>query len=395
MVPIAVTVCSVLAVCAPRAVAQRVSVGVVVGGYANSDFRHLYQQRGPGFPPLIVESDSGGYVVGPSLDFRLNSRLSLGVEALYKPLRYKEGASFRDNAVIGYAPATVITWQFPVLAKYRLSTGRVRPFLEAGPSLRSTGNLNSANPSHYGVTAGIGAETDWRSFRIAPRVRYTRWADDPASASARTRADQVEFLVGVGYVGKSDFGPLGRRISLGVVFGSAAPINRTTLVMEAIGPSGSPVVTESTSWLGRFVVGPMVEVDVLRRLSIEFNAINRSFRSNLRIPLGNGQTFERSYSHGYPWEFPVFAKYRLSTGSVRPFVAAGPSFRLPKDGGRVGRSNYAVATGAGVEFDVWKLKMSPTVRYARWGADRLNAAGIRMDSGIPRNQVQILFGISF
>ncbi|RPJ19743.1 MAG: PorT family protein, partial [Planctomycetaceae bacterium] len=200
----------------PGVSAQRVSFGVVVGGYANRDFDSQYAST-PGFLPRIVQSGSGGYIVGPSFDVRLFPHLSLGVEALYKPLHYDEAASYRNGVVIGFAPATVVTWQFPVLAKYKFPLRRVKPFLEAGPSFRAAGNLNSSNPSHFGISAGLGVEAQWRRLNIAPRLRYTRWAKDPWFAGVPTRADQLEFLVGIGYAATSDAHPLGRRISLGVV----------------------------------------------------------------------------------------------------------------------------------------------------------------------------------
>jgi hypothetical protein len=179
----------------PCAFAQRLSVGLTVGGYANSDFVSHYIPF-PGHTPDVVRSDSGGYVVGPSVGVRLFSGLSLNGEALYKPLHFSQSATFDQNGtVIGYAPATVVTWQFPILAKYMFPGERVRPFIEAGPSLRSAGNLNASDPSHKGVTAGAGAETRWWKVAIAPRVRYTRWAKDPWSAGVLTRSDQVEFLV--------------------------------------------------------------------------------------------------------------------------------------------------------------------------------------------------------
>src|SRR3990172_3149960 len=158
---------------APGARAQRVSFGVVAGGYANRDFRSFYIPR-PGFPPDVAESDSGGYVAGASVVVRLFPQLSLGFDALYKPLHYRRAATYDQRGMeSGFAPATVLTWQFPILAKYNFTNGRVAPFLEAGPSFRATGNLNVSNPSRLGVTAGVGAETPWWKFRVAPRVRYT------------------------------------------------------------------------------------------------------------------------------------------------------------------------------------------------------------------------------
>jgi hypothetical protein len=110
------------------AFAQRVSVGVVVGGYGNADFVSHYIPT-PGFNPNIAISDSGGYVVGPTFEVRLLQRLSIAADALYKPLHYKQSATFYPDGSIGFAPATVVTWQFPLLAKYRFSLGALKPFI--------------------------------------------------------------------------------------------------------------------------------------------------------------------------------------------------------------------------------------------------------------------------
>ena len=175
--------------------AQRVSVGVVVGGYGNADFVSHYIPT-PGFLPDIAISDAGGYIVGPTLEVRIVRGLSLVGDALYKPLHYKHGATFHaDGTPIGFAPATVVTWQFPLLAKYRFSSGKLKPFLEGGPAFRTAGNLNATNPSNHGVSAGVGLEGQWRALSLAPSIRYTRWAKDryPWSHDVQTRSDQVEF----------------------------------------------------------------------------------------------------------------------------------------------------------------------------------------------------------
>lgn len=52
------------------------------------------------------------------------------------------------------------------------------PFLEAGPSFRAAGNLNGYNPSHFGVTAGGGAEIRKGAVLLSTALRYTRWAKD-------------------------------------------------------------------------------------------------------------------------------------------------------------------------------------------------------------------------
>ncbi|MBM3812696.1 MAG: PorT family protein [Acidimicrobiia bacterium] len=114
--------------------------------------------------------------------------------------------------------AQQITWQFPVLAKYRFAgRGGARPFLEAGPSFRTTGNRNT-NPSHTGLTAGAGLDWKQLGFRVAPTFRYTRWAADPWWTHP-SKQDQLEALVAISRDGVSDRQPLGGRVQPGIVGG--------------------------------------------------------------------------------------------------------------------------------------------------------------------------------
>lgn len=183
--------------CGSAAYAQRISIGAVVGGYANRDFVSHYIQI-PGFMPFVAVSDAGGYILGPAVDVHLNRHFSVGLDALYKPMHYKESATFYPDGTIGYAPATVVTWQFPVMARYRMPLGAAAVFFEGGSSFRTAGNLNHTQPSHQGISAGAGIEGRWRALTLAPSLRYTRWAKDhypfPRSYDVQTRADQVEFL---------------------------------------------------------------------------------------------------------------------------------------------------------------------------------------------------------
>ena len=367
--------------------AQTVSFGLVAGGYDNQDFDSLFEPgpldvAGRPFPPTVVQPDSGGYIVGPSLEIHWSQRISLRVEALNKPLHYQDGAAFnQDNVPIGFAPNTVVTWQFPVLVKYKFPLGRLSPFLEGGPSFRLAGNLNRSDPSHVGVSAGVGVEAQWRRLRIAPRVRYTRWAEDALDLVARTRPDQLEFLAGFSYVPASDSYPLGRRISVGAVIAStvSADFREST---ETHGPTA--LVLRTTSGPRVIVVGPMVEFQLASSLSIEVNALTRSLRGVTRFfDAGRHRFTQIPFSTGGIWEFPVLLKHRLTKSSVRPFLALGPSFRLPKRG----LSIFGVTAGAGVELQLRRIKIAPGVRYTRWGPGE--------SPGVSRNQVQILAGISF
>lgn len=128
-----------------------------------------------------------GYIGGLAAELELNRHLSIELNGLYRPFR---GDLFEF---------TVLTWQFPVLAKYRLRPeSRVHPVLEAGPSFRLSGNLNGYNPSRFGFTAGGGVETYYKALKIGPVLRYTRWTRDSVDRGLlpgpRTASSQVELL---------------------------------------------------------------------------------------------------------------------------------------------------------------------------------------------------------
>jgi hypothetical protein len=137
------------------------------------------------------------YVAGVSVELDLGHRLSLEIDGMYKPLRAGTNSTDRFS---------VLTWQFPVLAKRRWTRQRYTPFVEAGPSFRISGNLNGYNPSHYGATAGAGIEVRVGAVRMSPALRYTRWARDsyryyvPPGASYTydgTRPNALELLFGL------------------------------------------------------------------------------------------------------------------------------------------------------------------------------------------------------
>jgi len=137
-------------------------------------------------------SESQGYVAGLMTEVDLTQRFSLEVDGLYRPIR----AQLVNEA----SPFSIVTWQIPVVAKFKLPPARpFQPFVEAGPSFRLSGNLNGYYPSHFGFTAGAGIETHWRAIRIAPAVRYTRWATEGTLREFRTLPNQIEILAGFSF----------------------------------------------------------------------------------------------------------------------------------------------------------------------------------------------------
>jgi hypothetical protein len=154
----------------------------------------------PGLEPMPAPeriNEAQGYVAGLALEVEWNRQWSIEVNGLYRPFR-AELVSGDPRFGESRFEFTVLTWQFPVLGKYRFrADSNVRPLLEAGPSFRLSGNLNGYNPSRYGFTTGGGIEMDYKALRIAPVLRYTRWTPDLRQSfmSADAARNQVEFLV--------------------------------------------------------------------------------------------------------------------------------------------------------------------------------------------------------
>jgi hypothetical protein len=116
------------------------------------------------------------------------------------------------------------------------------------------------------------------------------------------------------------------------------------------------------------------------------------------------------------WEFPLLVKWAFLPGPIRPFVDAGASFRhitgvdqfrqtLLVIGGQTNSSTSNPAElnkstdagfvfGGGLEFKLGKLRITPELRYTRWGGevfrDPVNAL-----LQTNRNQGDFLLGITF
>jgi hypothetical protein len=134
-------------------------------------------------------------VIGIVTEVDLPKRLSLGFNALYRPLNSRDVTTYTtgDKRQTNF---TVLTWEFPILLKHRFPI-KADPFLEVGPALRASGNLNGASPSPLGATAGAGMEFQHRKIKLLPTLRFTHWAADTRPRATPTQRNQVEFLLGV------------------------------------------------------------------------------------------------------------------------------------------------------------------------------------------------------
>lgn len=129
-------------------------------------------------------------LAGVAFEVRPTNHWAVEANVLYHPLILSE-----------MARATVLTWEIPVLAKYRFRREGWRPFVAVGPSFRVSGNHNSTNPSTPGFTAGGGVEFHHWRMAFAPTLRFVHWAkDDPAENSpASTNRNHVQILLSISF----------------------------------------------------------------------------------------------------------------------------------------------------------------------------------------------------
>jgi hypothetical protein len=364
---------------------QHFSYGVVAGTALTDDFNSFYLPSVSGFA-TIEKSGGKVVIVGPMLEWNFSQHFSLEADGLFRELRFEDFYAGAHNPTV--------TWEFPIVAKYRLfsygiGSSALRPFVEAGPSFRTTGNLN-ANPSHAGISAGAGLQFPLRQLTIAPTLRYTRWAQDTQPITGiRSRADQIELLVAFSYSSRSDDRPFGKRVSVGGIFGVnlLGDYNSTSSTAQDV-ISGNQITFSSSSGPRSFLVGPAAEFRLTDKFALETDAVYRAMRQRYTdtfIVSGQPEHFSGDTSFA-SWQFPAVAKYKLPLPlldkRVRPFLEVGPSFRI---GGSV--THFGFTAGGGISAHLGVLKVAPAIRYTRWEADpsgQLNA-----------NETNLLVGISY
>ena len=135
----------------------------------------------------------------------------------------------------------------------------------------------------------------------------------------------------------------------------------------------------------RFTIGPTLEV---------------------RLPLGLGVQVDALYKHHSnatnavnTWEFPMLVKYRMPGLVARTFVEGGVSFQKLGDinkfatGGSIEASRRGFVLGAGVEVKLVKVRISPELRWTRWGAKSFIQSPIDLLKS--SSQAEILVGLTF
>jgi opacity protein-like surface antigen len=207
------------AVCASS---QPFSYGVK-GGVPLTDFLSAAKSASPnGFVDYATHTNR--YIVGLTGELHLPLGFSVELDVLYRHLNYQSSTQVAGVTTTTTSGATTgNTWEFPLLAKYRLGTKVLHPYLDGGvawdtlqgltQTIRSTvlgaassTTATSSNPSELqhnstrGYVAGAGLDIKFLVIHIQPEIRYTRWGAqhflDPA-ALLHSNQNQGEFLLGI------------------------------------------------------------------------------------------------------------------------------------------------------------------------------------------------------
>ena len=159
---------------AKEARGQQLNIGFIGGTNVTNDVRPGQQTSSGMLPSGEISTstysvrNSGGRrpILGLQLEYTIGRNWALEFDALHRELKSTTTNNFSPpfitpdgRAISTYAYSrTLTTWEFPLLAKFRLPlpASRFRPFVTAGPSLRPAGT--GTDLSHVGLTAGGGLE---------------------------------------------------------------------------------------------------------------------------------------------------------------------------------------------------------------------------------------------
>src|ERR1019366_3770213 len=110
----------------PRLFAQALSVGVIGGGSLTSAVQDVTTRyRNSPFRSRVL-SRSRDWMAVALLELRFRSPFSVEVDGMYRELHMTWASVMPDGTLNSVSPSPVITWEFPVLAKYRFNWGNVK-----------------------------------------------------------------------------------------------------------------------------------------------------------------------------------------------------------------------------------------------------------------------------
>jgi hypothetical protein len=198
----------------------------------------------------------------------------------------------------------------------------------------------------------------------------------------------------------------------------AVPVMAQTQRLSFGVQGGMPVQTPlgQTDDQMPFAVGPIVNIRILPRLSLEtgvlFHRMGQDQATGAFLYPQDAISLTHSQQRAHAVEVPVLAKYYVLPGRRpwRPFISLGPTFRrtsldsqyestifsgsslntLPVFPGlNTKRVDWHVdpVLGVGVDVRTGRFHLAPEVRYSYWGA------GVNMP--VRKNQIDCLLGFRF
>jgi hypothetical protein len=193
-----------------------------------------------------------------------------------------------------------------------------------------------------------------------------------------------------------------------LIFLAAAVAHAQTVSFGAKG--GVPLDPPDSDWTSkvfesRWTGGPSIELHLPWSLSVEFNALYRTSRVDRLFPLQlapeQNPFLALSVDRTRIWDFPLLLKHRfLADRNVRPFVSGGASWSYRRSEGSAfysclgpqgscrppdfptdfpggvfesSQTRFGPAGGAGVDFKLKRVILSPELRYHQWSGNRRNA----------------------
>jgi hypothetical protein len=207
--------------------AQSIAVGVIGGGRLTDDVSLFPSpEANVAGAEAAFKLESRFYDVGPIIEIGITHGFAVEFDALY----HRQGffSAFYHDTVYYTSRERDNSWELPLLLKYKLQFPVLHPFAEAGVAPRtisgrvvSTGQTDlfglgppspfgpsvplSYSPS-VGFVAGGGLQFNLGRLRLAPQVRYTRWATAPVGglyfslgSTYSSNQNQIEVLVGISW----------------------------------------------------------------------------------------------------------------------------------------------------------------------------------------------------
>lgn len=164
----------------------------------------------------------------------------------------------------------------------------------------------------------------------------------------------------------------------------------------------------------RYLIGPTIQFNLPARFGLEFSALYKRLGYQYDQSLTNSSVTSRTVANS--WEFPAVIKFAILPGPVRPFVGAGASLRnisgikqlrstvnagLAPFNTEIDsatefnkRNDIGLVFGGGVEFKIKRLRITPELRYTRWGSENFRDP-VESLLRTNRNQGDFLLGITF